>query len=81
MEDINTIHNKNIYKKQYIFKTDKNSYKKFINILNNDSNLNIEYFLSPIQYDGRIKRILKYFYLNNEPLFYLALSYCSKKII
>lgn len=36
------------------------------------------YFLDPIQYDGRTKRILKYFYLNNEPLFYLACSYCSK---
>ncbi len=37
----------------------------------------INYFFDPIQYDGRIKRVLKYFYLNNEPLFYLAASYCS----
>lgn len=40
-------------------------------------NIFINYFLDPIQYDGRIKRILKYFYMNNEPLFYLALSYCT----
>lgn len=38
----------------------------------------INYFLDANQYDGRSLRILNYFYLNNEPLFYLAFSYCSK---
>ncbi len=38
----------------------------------------INYFLDPIQYDFRTYRILYYFHRNNEPLFYLALSYTSK---
>lgn len=38
----------------------------------------INYFLDPIQYDIRTYRILYYFHRNNEPLFYLALSYTSK---
>lgn len=38
----------------------------------------LNYFLDPMQYDFRIYRILYYFHRNNEPLFYLALSYTSK---
>jgi len=36
-----------------------------------------DYFLDPIQYDFRSYKILYYFHRNNEPLFYLALSYTS----
>lgn len=42
------------------------------------SNYTKNYFLDVTQYDNRTIRILNYFYLNNEPLFYLAFSYCSK---
>lgn len=38
----------------------------------------LTYFFDPIQYDFRTYRILYYFHRNNEPLFYLALSYTSK---
>ena len=31
------------------------------------------FLLDPIQYDGRVRRIIYYFHRNNEPLFYLAL--------
>lgn len=36
------------------------------------------YYMDITQYDGRTLKILNYFYLNNEPLFYLAFSYCGK---
>jgi hypothetical protein len=42
------------------------------------SNYTLNYFMDVTQYDNRTIRILNYFYLNNEPLFYLAFSYCSK---
>jgi len=58
--------------------------------MNEETNENIEkieksikrnylllFWLDPTQYDGRIKHILHYFHKNNEPLFYLAFSYCS----
>lgn len=45
--------------------------------LSHPNEVMLNYIFDPIQYDGRIKRILKFFYLNNEPLFYLAMSYCT----
>ena len=36
------------------------------------------YYMDITQYDSRTLKILNYFYLNNEPLFYLAFSYCGK---
>ena len=56
-----------------IITTDEFDYKRVENSLLNKNILTLDYFLNPIQYDGRIRRILNYFYLNNEPLFYLAL--------
>ena len=41
----------------------------------------LTYFFDPTQYDLRTFRILSYFHKNNEPLFYLALSYTSKMLI
>ena len=41
----------------------------------------MNYFLDPIQYDFRTYKILYYFHRNNEPLFYLALSYTSKILL
>lgn len=53
---------------------DKN--KDIDNLLRKQYYMN--YFLDPTQYDFRTYRILYYFHRNNEPLFYLALSYTSK---
>lgn len=59
---------------------DTSKEKEIQKLLNSDLTQHylINYFLDANQYDGRSLRILNYFYLNNEPLFYLAFSYCSK---
>jgi hypothetical protein len=50
----------------------KNKIKKY-----HKKNYLFNYLFDPTQYDGRTFRIIYYFHRNNEPLFYLALSYCS----
>ena len=76
METKNVENKKNDENKEDDFLLENTVYKKLDKQISQYYLFN--YFLDVNQYDGRCLKILNYFYLNNEPLFYLAFSYCSK---